>query len=144
MRRPTLRTGLGKPVIATMLAFALSMTLPGVAGARTIAVPPFDRGKVFSRDARPKVLDAADLAGIRRWLDAHRAGWRDNVVTSPVPEVVVSLGTSAQAPAVTLNLWPRAPEADWRSSIVMEDATGSTWIQALSAKDVAALLGLVQ
>ena len=144
MRRSTLRAGLGRPVMPTVLAFVLSMTLPGVAGAQMPAGPPFDRGEVFFRAARPKVLSASDLAGIRGWLDAHQAGWHDNVVTSPVPEVVVSLGTSAPAPAITLNLWPRAPEADWRSSIVMEDATGSTWIQALSAKDAAALLGLVE
>lgn len=130
---------------AAVLFVALSLVLPGVAGAQTPAVPTFDRGEVSRRDAGPKVLGDAGLAGIRAWLAAHGAGWRANLATPPAPEAAVSLGTAAQPSVVTLDLWPTARDADWRAAIVMEDAAArTTWIQTLSAQDAAALLDLVR
>jgi hypothetical protein len=137
--------GRNSAATAAALFLALWVALPSVAGAQTLAVPAFDRGEVSRRDAGPKQLGDAGLAGIRAWLAAHGAGWRANLATPPVPEVAVSLGTAAQPSAVTLDLWPTARDADWCGAVVMEDAVArTTWIQTLSAQDAAALLDLVR
>ena len=134
-----------RPFRLAVLASLVSAALLGSASADTFAVPPFDGGQVVSRHAGTRALAAAEIAGIRAWLEAHRTGWHFNLATPPVAEVTIGLSAASQPPAIVLSLWPSAPDADWRRSILIEEpGAGSPQVRTLSAKDETALLGFAR
>ena len=140
LRKPAVR-----PFRLAVLASVVSATLLGSASADTVAVPPFDGGQVVSRQAGTRALAAADIAGIRAWLEAHRTGWHLNLATPPVAQVTISLRAASQPPAIVLSLWPAAADADWRRSILIEEpGAGSPQLRTLSAEDETALLGFAR
>lgn len=134
-----------RPFRLAVLASLVSAPLLGSASADTVAVPAFDGGQVVSRQAGTRVLAATEIAGVRAWLEAHRTGWHSNLATPPVAQVTISLRAASQPPAVVLSLWPSAPDADWRRSVIIEEpGARSTQLRTLSAEDEAALLGFAR
>ena len=142
MKCPVLRRPAARAFRLAVLASLVSAALLGSASAYTFAVPPFDGGQIVSRRAGTRTLGAAEIAGIRAWLEAHRTGWHFNLATPPVAEVTIELSAASQPPALVLSLWPWAPDADWRRSILIEEpGAGSPQMRTLSAEDETALLG---
>lgn len=50
-------------------------------------------------------LSSAQIQALSEWLDGHRAGWTDIMVTTPSPRTLIAL-QHANRPASTLDLWP--------------------------------------